>query len=108
MDSHRRAELRSLAYHGEIAMRLATRPDLLARARQRVAAWRAAGAAAPAEADAWAEVLAGDPPAVAAFLTEDSEHARALRQSSPFAGALAAADRWRLWRATRSPVETAQ
>jgi len=100
MDPHRRAELRSLAYHRAIATRLAGQPSLLARARRRVATWRAAGLAAPAETDAWFEVLCRDTFSVAAFLTEDSEYARALRQSSPFAGALPAAERWRIWRAT--------
>lgn len=104
MDPHRRAEWRSLMYHRSIAQRLASEPHVLARARQRVAAWRQAGAAAPAEADAWAEVLDGDATAVAALLSEDSERARAMRQSSPFAGALSATERWRMWRATRASL----
>jgi hypothetical protein len=105
MEPHRRAELRSLAYHRQIAARLATQPHLLVRARQRVEGWLAAGPAAPAEAEAWAALLTADATAIAVLLTEDSEHARGLRQSSPFAGALTAAERWRLWRETRVPVE---
>ncbi|MGH7790416.1 MAG: hypothetical protein ACRERC_26335 [Candidatus Binatia bacterium] len=105
MDPHRRAELRSLVYHRQIAARLANEPDLIIRARQRVSGWLAAGSVAPAEAEAWAEVLAADATSIAVLLSEDSEHARALRQSSPFAGALTAAERWRLWRETQSPVE---
>ena len=107
MDPHARAELRSLVYHRAIAARLANEPHLLVRARQRVDAWLASGPAAPAEAEAWTEVLGGDSTSIAGLLSEDSEHARALRQSSPFAGALTAAERWRLWRATRVPAAEA-
>ena len=106
MEPHRRAEQRSLLYHRATAQRLADQPHLLERARQRVAAWCAAGPSAPAEAEAWAEVLAGDALAVAALLCEDSERGRALRQSSPFAGALSPIERWDLWHAVPMPSET--
>jgi hypothetical protein len=34
-------------------------------------------------------------------LTERSERAAELRQSSPFAGVLSPAERWHIWRLTR-------
>lgn len=101
MDAHRLAEERSLAYHKAIAGRLQREPEILEKARQRVRTWLAPGESAPFYARKWAEVLAGDPPSIAAFLAERSELADELRQSTPFAGALKPRERWRIWRETR-------
>lgn len=100
MDPHRLAEERSLAYHRVIAERLEAAPEMLAAARARVAGWIAAVEAAPWYALQWREVLDGDLASIRRFLTERSERAVELRQSSPFAGALDARERWRLWRET--------
>ena len=70
MDLHRLAEERSVAYHRVIAERLLRQPEVLERARQRVQGWLASGA--PFYARKWAEILAGDPPSIAAFLVERS------------------------------------
>ncbi len=108
MDRHRLAEEKSVAYHRVIAGRLGDQPAILEAARRRVAGWLAEGtgssAAAAAAAARWAAVLAGDPPSIAAFLVERSEVADELRQSSPFAGALEARERWRIWREVRDLV----
>lgn len=101
MDPHRLAEERSVAYHRAIAERLRRQPEVLENARRRVRAWLAAGDGAPFYARKWAEVLAGDPSSIAAFLVERSELADELRQSSPFAGALRPRERWQIWRETR-------
>jgi hypothetical protein len=101
MDPHRLAEERSLAYHRVIAGRLETRPETLARARQRVQTWLASGTEAPFYARKWAEILAGETASIETFLTERSELADELRQSSPFAGALEPRERWKIWRETR-------
>lgn len=102
MDPHRLAEERSVAYHRAIAARLDLERDVLEAARRRVEGWLAASAGpAPFYARKWAEVLAGEPGAVASFLVERSELADELRQSSPFAGALSPQERWRIWRETR-------
>jgi hypothetical protein len=101
MDLHRLAEERSIAYHTVIAERLLERPEVLANARQRVESWLAASTEAPFYARKWAEVLAGDPAAIAAFLVDRSELAIELRQSSPFAGALTPQERWKIWRETK-------
>ncbi len=90
-----------MAYHSAIAERLRREPEILDRARRRVQSWVAASGAVPFYARRWAEILTGDPEAVAAFLVERSELADELRQSSPFAGALAPRERWEIWRATR-------
>lgn len=101
MDLHRLAEERSVAYHSAIAERLRVEPGILEHARQRVAGWLTREGGAPFYARKWAEVLAGEPAAVAAFLVEQSELATELRQSSPFAGALTPQERWKIWRETR-------
>jgi hypothetical protein len=102
MDPHRLAEERSVAYHSAIAERLRGEPEILDRARQRVRSWiEAGGRQPPFYARRWEEILAGDPEAVAAFLSDRSELATELRQSSPFAGALDPRERWEIWRATR-------
>jgi hypothetical protein len=101
MDLHRLAEERSVAYHSVIAERLLLRPEVLDRARQRVAGWLSSKAEAPYYALRWSEVLAGDPSSIAAFLVERSDLADELRQSSPFAGALSQEERWQIIRETR-------
>jgi hypothetical protein len=101
MDLHRLAEERSIAYHAAIAERLEGEPEILERARERVRSWLSPGGGGPFYAQRWAEILAGDPGAVADFLVDRSELAIELRQSSPFAGALDPRERWKIWRATR-------
>ncbi len=101
MDLHRLGEERSLAYHGAIAARILREPEVLEAARLRVAGWVNGQEPAPFYARKWAEVLAGEVASVAAFLTERSELATELRQSSPFAGALSPQERWRIHREVR-------
>lgn len=101
MDPHRLAEERSVAYHRAIAQRLPQEPEVLENARHRVESWLTPGETAPFYAKRWAEILARDVAAIAAFLVERSELADELRQSSPFAGALRPRERWQIWRETR-------
>jgi hypothetical protein len=101
MDLHRLAEERSVAYHRAIAERLRDRPEVLENARRRVQGWLDRDGEPRFYARKWAEILGGDPAAVAAFLVERSELADELRQSSPFAGALSPQERWKIWRETR-------
>jgi hypothetical protein len=104
MEPHRLAEERSLAYHRAVAERLAQEPELLDRARRRVGEWMENEEPAAAWARRWAEVLAVSTAQISAFLRELSHLADELRQSSPFAGALGARERWRIWRETRARV----
>ncbi|MBX3208028.1 MAG: hypothetical protein KF764_23475 [Labilithrix sp.] len=99
MTPHSLAEERSLALHRAIAERLRSEPRILERARERVRTWAEHGGTHREYVDAWQAVLALSLEEVAVFLVDSSEHARALRQASPFAGALAARERWRIWRA---------
>lgn len=105
MNDHRLAEERSLALHRAVAEKLASDPDTLARARDRVRSWLASGAVAPYYARAWEEVLTRPLSEIRAFLVEDSERARALRQATPFAGAIDPRTRWRIWREVKEAME---
>ena len=107
MDPHRLAEERSIAYHRVIAARLREDLSLLEAARARVRHWAATLNPVPPYARAWNEILGRDVAAITSFLVDPGEWARELRQSSPFAGALSPRERWRLWRETRSAVESA-
>src|SRR5262249_9774851 len=99
------AEERSIAYHRAIADRLWTEPEILENARRRVRNWLTPADTAPFYAQKWAEILVGDILSVASFLTERSEIATELRQSSPLAGALSPQERWQIWRETRQQFE---
>ncbi|MBX3225708.1 MAG: hypothetical protein KIT84_30975 [Labilithrix sp.] len=98
MSSHAIVESRSLALHRAVAARLLVDERVLERARSRVATWRREGGVHPRYCAEWEHVLTGSPAEVAAFLERDDEHARALRQASPFAGALDARERWQILR----------
>jgi len=91
----------SLELHRAVAERLLAEPVLLDRARQRVAGWLRDGTVARTYAEAWQVVLAGPVEAVARFLSDPGERARALRQTSPFAGFLEPRARWSVWRRAR-------
>ena len=102
MDPHRRAELRSLAYHREIAARIAEEPAILERARTRVKWCHRTGQVHPRYARLWEELLARSLEDIKEALVAETETMLAARQSTPFAGALSARERWRLWRSVAS------
>jgi hypothetical protein len=92
--SHRTPELHALAYHRLVAERL---DDQLAEeARRRLARWRTDGRIHPRWADEWERILALPLPRIANAISADTQHARELRQSSPFGGALNEHERRRL------------
>jgi hypothetical protein len=98
IDLHRLGEERSIAMHRAIARRLPSEPALLEAARRRVEQWLATGAVHPDYARAWHAILNQPLERIALALVEESEDARALRQTSPFAGALEPRERWRIHR----------
>ena len=91
---HRTAEGRGLAYHRAIAGRLddAMVADALVRLRR----WREEGRIHPRYADEWEALLTGPGSRLRRALLADDDEAAALRQSSPFAGALSEAERRRV------------
>ena len=100
MEAHRLAEARSLAYHQVIADRLAEDPEILQRARARIAEW---SQTRPGPyVDGWASALTGSVTQLARVMTSTAPEHVALRQCTPFAGALGSAERWAIWRAVRA------
>jgi len=96
--THRLAEERSLALHSEVARQLRVNPDVLERARERVQDWLASGFVPRAWAEAWNDALSGSLDDVIARITDPSQRARDLRQTSPFAGAIDPRVRWEILR----------
>jgi hypothetical protein len=94
MEGHRRAELRSLAYHRALARRL--RRPMVDDALRQVWKWREQETIDPRYAAQWEEILRKPVAEVRRAIGEDSEHAAALRQTSPFAGMLSEAERRRI------------
>lgn len=99
MDSHVRAEDRSLRLHAAVAERLLREPALVESARKRVERWLSDGSVARPYAEAWLRLLDAPLDELVAALHERSERMHDLRQVSPFAGVLDARTRWRVRRA---------
>jgi hypothetical protein len=89
----------SLELHRAVAERIACDPGVLRAARARVQHWRASGTVHPDDVERWATLLDGPREALTQCLVDPSEEAAALRQVSPFAGAIGARERWSIWRA---------
>lgn len=101
MDLHRLGEARSLELHRRIAERLRQDPSLVERARARVRRWRDDASVSVPYVDGWARVLELPLDGLCAVLVDEGEHARALRQVTPFAGVIDPRTRWRIWREVR-------
>ena len=100
---HRLAEARSLALHCLIAQKIAADPRLLDVARRNLAAWAGRyGDSVPRALEEWRTVLDRPWPEIAALITDPGESATRMRQSSPFAGVLAASERRRVYEAFRA------
>ncbi len=106
MDPHRLAELRSIALHRAIGEELRRRPDLIEAARHRLASSREPGKGPALYREAWLALLSEPLERVVAFLSEDSERARELRQATPFAGVIPPSERWRIWKYVREAEKT--
>lgn len=92
MDPHRLAEERSIAMHAAIAARMTE--AIRARALERI---RTGDLATPYRV-AWEAWLALPLDELREKLIHPGEHARALRQVTPFAGVLGPRERWQIRR----------
>ncbi len=101
MDPHRLAEARSLEYHRVIARRL----DEVVLARARAQAQRKASEGSE-YGQRWLTILSGSVEAIRRALVDEGELMTAMRQSSPFAGALDARERWQIHREVRERETT--
>jgi len=100
---HRVAEARSLAMHILAARRVGGDPALLARARATLDRWlERYGERPPAAIAEWRALLARPWPEIAARATALTEEGARLRQSSPLATLLTAAERRRIHDAFRA------
>lgn len=101
--SHRLLEARSLAMHAVIARKITRDPALLDFPRNNLKRWRARWKeTTPAWFEEWSEIMARPWSEIAALITEPSENAARLRQSSPFAGVLTSVERKRIYDAFRA------
>jgi transcriptional regulator with XRE-family HTH domain len=95
-----REDRRSLALHEAIAQRLLEEPrGVLARARRTLALTRRRHPGAAAPFREWDRILRLSPPDIVEVLRDPRPRARELRQVTPFAGILSAAERARVYRA---------
>jgi hypothetical protein len=90
---HRDAELRSLAYHRAVALRLDK--ETVRDAEERLARWCTEGKIDPRYVKQWEEILARPLPQIAQLIGLETSHMSDLRQSSPFAGVLSEPERRR-------------
>lgn len=95
MRTHQEIDARSLALHRLIAEKIARDPALFDRARTTLARWRIiVDRNSQPYLEEWERLMEQGREACLAVATEESEHATALRQSSPFAGVLTARERF--------------
>ena len=88
MDRQRRAELRSLALHRQIAKRLQEDPQLWSIPKQNIERWLASGVSCEALSQ-WNRLFQEKKKEqILEILTSETEEATRLRSSSPFTGIL--------------------
>ncbi|MBD3892584.1 hypothetical protein [Hydrogenophaga sp.] len=95
MRTHQHLDARSLALHREIAAKLRRDRALFARARATLRRWRST--VSPASQPylmEWERLMDRGLEATLAVALDDSEHAAALRQSSPFTAVLTPRERF--------------
>ncbi len=104
MSGHQLIEERSLWLHRAVSEKARHDPRVLSRARERVEGWLRDGSVHPRYAEAWLRLLSSDRDKVLRRLVDPGETMRALRQCSPFAGALAPRERWQILRRAREAL----
>ena len=89
--------------HALIARKIERDPKLLSIPRNNIERWSVRWKGdAPAWFSEWKKLLKQPWPRIAALITEPSERAARLRQSSPFAGVLSNEERRRIYEAFRA------
>ena len=79
--------------HRLVAAKLQADPALLDKARGNLRRWQESEGSPKLALAEWEQLLGGPVSQVTQFITERSEHATRLRQSSPFAGILTEGER---------------
>jgi len=101
LTGHARIEARSLAMHRAIAEKLRNNPGLLEAAGENIRRWRRQGVDVSAFAE-WEAILGRGVEETVRVMTDPSENAARLRQSTPFTGVLTPKERRRFFEAARS------
>jgi hypothetical protein len=100
---HRVLDARSLAMHVAIARKIERAPGLLDIPHRNLERWSARSHDSPPPwLREWRQILRRPWPEIAALISELSENAARLRQSSPFAGILTPGERRRIYEAFRA------
>ncbi|GAB2890845.1 hypothetical protein GCM10027046_19460 [Uliginosibacterium flavum] len=106
MRSHADIDARSLALHRLITEKIQREPALHAHAEATITRWRqTVCAASQPYLDEWFQALQAGASASLKLATEDSEHARALRQCSPFTEILSNQERFNFLKTWRTQHE---
>jgi hypothetical protein len=93
--THQQLDARSLAMHCLIAEKISRNPALFERVTRTLRHWRVVVCTASQPyLQEWETLVAQGLPACLAMATQNSEHAAALRQSSPFTGILTHQERF--------------
>jgi hypothetical protein len=101
---HSRLDQRNLAMHRLIAAKGQATPALLDKARENVRRWQASKGSPKLALAEWGQNLNGPVNQLAQLLTERSERATRLRQSSPFAGILTEPERRTIYESYSKPM----
>ena len=95
--NHRETDQVSLELARRVAERLRRQPALVEFARANLARWSQQNASAPSLLRCyaeWQQILSRPVDEICDLLCSESENAQRLRQNSPFAGVLTAAEVW--------------
>jgi hypothetical protein len=107
MTKHQDLDARSLAMHKLVVEKIRRNPELIQHVAGNLARWKIIVCAnSQPYVDAWQSLLDRGVEHCLRLAIEDSEHATAMRQSSPFGGVLTHAERWqflREWKAEHEP-----
>ncbi len=106
VSSHRRIDERSLALHRAVAEKLRAQPELIGIARENLARWRGSAGRNLPYLEEWQRILDGPADELLQLIGQEDEHMTALRQSTPFAGVLSAAERWAIYERFERKRET--
>lgn len=99
MRTHQQLDQRSLALHRLIADKIRQDPRLLEKPRQTLARWRkVVSQNAQPYLNDWQQLMERGLDACLSVATQESEHAAAMRQNSPFCGVLTHKERFVFFR----------
>ncbi len=110
MPSHQYVDARSLALHRLVSAKVRQKPELLQQVRQTLARWHSlVDAASQPYLSHWEAAIGQGLETCLSLCEEDSPHAAAMRQCSPFGCVLSAKERFlffKTWHPDHEPPST--